>query len=554
MSFFLQVFYSIFSALIFALALPNEILKFGSPVFGIVALVPFYIAISNSTTFKRASVITMIQTFCVHVFSSFWLYFFKSAGIITLGSSAVGTSLLSSLFGSIFFMPKAFEVKEEKLAVTAGLHVWRLPFRVFWFAASYVIWEWVKSTGFLGYPWGTLSTTVFKWRFIMQIASITGTYGVTFIFALFAALAGEAVMFFGGRNSVSVHTKKSLLQTFYACSAFFLISSVFGIYQMCKPRTPIKKMNAVFVQQNFDPWTVVTDTQTILTSQEMSIERIDEFKSHGKKTDVVVWSEGVLLSFFPRGIPLYSTFPMERPLLPFIKECGTPFIIGGGYVLNSDEYKYQNAAFFFNGDGTVDEKYYAKIHLVPFAEAIPFMDTSKKFRAFVIKNFGFAGWTPGNECVNFEIFLNETGETVKASVPICYDDAFPEVMTPLWKSGSEVFLNMSDDSWSQKISSEIQHAVVSSYRAIECRTTLARSTNAGYSVIFDPCARILDDMPLFESTSKCMEIPIYSREITPYLIFGNWLVAFCIIFVAAFSIYLIFFKKSENYEDFLLPQ
>lgn len=577
MSFFLQVCCAIFSGVIFALALPNELLKFGSPLFGLVALIPYYIAISHAKNFTRAMHIAMIQSLTTHLLSSFWLAFFKSAGVITLGSSAIGTSALSSFFGALFFMAKSTEPCGEEMRVAAGLSTWRIPLRVFWFSCSYVVWEWVKSCGFLGYPWGVISATAFNWKFIMQIADITGTYGITFLFVLFASIVGEYILLRSNAVCenhfaiVSDSTRKVLRQTFFAWAIFFAAATIYGVYQMGKPREIVKTMNTVVVQQNYDPWQSTDDTLTILDSQKMSFDKISENTALGKQTDIVVWSEGALSYSFPDSVYHYEINPKENPLIPFIAETQTPFLIGGSYVLDWYNYKFVNAAFLFQADGNVSDEYYGKLHLVPFAEAIPFMDMSESFRNFVIENFGFPGWTPGDKYTIFEIPLKSVNDqtndenkendllqtradddilpknsTVKFSTPICYDDAFPGVMRPLWKAGTEVFLNISDDSWSRTKSAEIQHAVVAAYRAIECRTTLVRSTNAGYTVVFDPTANIIFDMPLFESTAENVTVPIYERKCTAYIVFGNWLAVFCIIFATGFSAFVYIYDKKPR--------
>ena len=112
---------------------------------------------------------------------------------------------------------------------------------------------------------------------------------------------------------------------------------------------------------------------------------------------------------------------------------------------------------------------------------------------------------------------------VRISTPICYDDAFPDVCNPLSECGSELLMNLTDDSWSLKKCAEYQHFVVSSFRAIELRTTLARSTNSGYTVVVSPTGKVLQDLPLFEEAAGLFKIPIYPKKRTTYEKLGNWL-------------------------------
>ena len=56
-------------------------------------------------------------------------------------------------------------------------------FRILYFASIYTLYEWMKSVGFLGYPWATLAGAIYRWPYLMQIASVTGTYGIAWLIA-----------------------------------------------------------------------------------------------------------------------------------------------------------------------------------------------------------------------------------------------------------------------------------------------------------------------------------------------------------------------------------
>jgi apolipoprotein N-acyltransferase len=101
--------------------------------------------------------------------------------------------------------------------------------------------------------------------------------------------------------------------------------------------------------------------------------------------------------------------------------------------------------------------------------------------------------------------------------------------------GSELFINLTNDSWSRTKSAEYQHYAIASYRPIEFQTTLVRSTNSGYSVVLDPRGLILDDMPLFSEEYLFTEIPVYERVTTFYAAYGDVfvyvLILLCVMFV-----------------------
>ena len=141
----------------------------------------------------------------------------------------------------------------------------------------------------------------------------------------------------------------------------------------------------------------------------------------------------------------------------------------------------------------------------------------------------------------------EAKPTVRIATPICFDDAFTDVMRPLFLNGAELFMNITDDSWSLKKSSEYQHFVIASYKAIEYRTTLVRSANAGYSVVVLPTGKIAADQPLFQESALAFDVPIFKRTMTTYAALGNWLPYSLIFLVLCLCVYNFFVFSPTDY-------
>jgi hypothetical protein len=181
-----------------ALAIPNEVLIFGSPGIGLIATFPLYIAIAKSKTYKEAFLLCFIQATTTHVLSSFWLGNFQGYAEFTLGASAVGTGFVQAFMSLFFYFPTLYTKNKEKLTERADPSSNSIAFRMVWFAAIYTVWEWVKSTGFLGYPWGTLSMTAFRWSFITQIADITASMIETGLQIIsFTSLGYDVIVYYG---------------------------------------------------------------------------------------------------------------------------------------------------------------------------------------------------------------------------------------------------------------------------------------------------------------------------------------------------------------------
>lgn len=575
----LQVFYSIFSGILLSLAIPNEIFLLGCPVITLFALIPFYMAIKNSKSYGHAFLCGLLQVGVCHLCSSFWLGKFESYAYFTLGGSAFAEAGIGGFFGLFLYLPYSRNKKNELYDFSASKPFYKGPaFKAIYFATVYTMYEWVKSSGYLGYPWGTLSSTIFRWPVLMQLSAITGTYGISFLLALVNAVIEEE--FEASKKICSKQIKKqSASERFYlkkTAIILMLISILYGTVCYYKQRIPLKKLNTIFVQQNQDPWQQETDTRTVLLSEKLVREQIELLKAEDKKPQLVVLSEGSLQRKFPSAESYYKRSPKDDPFIPFIKEIKTPLMTGGSVVkeLESkpDITRYYNSALFFDENGNY-RGHYAKLHLVPFAESIPYMD-NKIVADIVRKVVGVsAGWTQGTQLTYFEIPCDYTSPdyeppkkvistttsyseavkqnkqkpVVKIAAPICFDDSFTDVIRPLYLNGAELFINMTDDSWSKTKSSEYQHFVIASYRSIEYRTTLLRSTNSGYSVVLDPTGRILKDLPLFEEAAGYFDIPIYKRTMTTYARFGNWLPYLCIILFILFSVYMYFTFTVSDY-------
>lgn len=564
------IFSSLFSGFMLSMAIPNEIYLFGFPLYTVFAFIPLYLIYNKIKDFRLAFLAFFIQTLTTHLISSFWLAYFKDFAVFTLGASALGTACIGGIFGLYFFLPYYTSDETNRLyenSALAGLFK-SSSFRIVYFAALYTLYEWVKSSGFLGYPWGTVSSAMFRWPVIMQTASITGTYGITFMILLANAILAELLIYFYRQDRSEESQKRGRLFDTLNCSIFFLalftLMLIHGIWQYNKTRKPVKELTAVIVQQNSDPWKTETDEEAILVSERLTREKINELKAEGREANLVVWSEGCLQKAFPAGEYIYTWYPEGNSLTEFIRECKVPFIFGGSSIktLPDDRKQFYNASLLFDSNGSY-RGFYGKNHLVPFAECIPFIEFPP-VHAFMEKVIGIsAGWSPGDQYVFFnvpcrvtdnfrlpavkDINLNQSYKeqkkeeekpfTVRIATPICFDDAFTDIMRPLFLNGTELFVNITDDSWSLKKSSEIQHFVIASYRAIEYRTTLVRSANAGYSVVVSPSGKVIADLPLFEEAALDFDIPVYKRVMTTYARFGNWLPYLCLIFFAACSVY-----------------
>jgi apolipoprotein N-acyltransferase len=533
--------FAILSSLLLAIALPNELFPWGSPAFGLVALAPLFFALSSTRSYRESFLVGAIFGGLAHGLSSYWLWFFKDFRFWTLGTSILAYMIVYGFLG--LYLRGA--LKRTGIA------------RPLVFAMAWAVFEWGKSSGFLGYPWGILSHS---WNTVLpatQIVESTGVYGLSFALAFVSAAVGEFL-------SPSVPVLRSPLDgdaewtptgwarrvmprrppdgegRFLAAGqvvvAVVLLAAIsaYGFVALDKPRTARGSFSAVLVQQNLDPWDG-TESENLAVSIALARKAM---AASASAPDIVIFSETTLRRPWNGFQRYFSKTPAEDPLTGFIADSGAWLFTGAPEILDYKTYDATNSVILVDAGG-VQRGSYAKIHPVPFAEAIPFWEYDP-FRTFIQEVVGLeSGWVMGTERVIFELPTKNAG-TVRFAAPICFEDAFASLCRDFVRDGAELLVNLTNDSWSRTHSAEIQHFVAARFRAIELRRTLVRSTNGGVSGIVGPDGRIIESFPLFESVARMVEVPIFVDETTPYLEYGDWFafVLACILAVAAFILFI----------------
>ena len=523
------------SAVLLSLGISNEYLHFGSALFGIIALIPLYTAFCTSPTRRRTAWMFGAMIALVHLCSSFWLAYFENFAIFTLGASTVAYFFLGFLFGYWFY------------------YAMKLPLRLrpFAFAGLWTLWEWFKGSGFVAYPWGSLSMTALSLRPLIQIADITGVWGITFLVALISALLAEIIRAAARLTAgFSKPHDKPLLRPLIFTAGLLLLVNGYGFFRMYQKRTPQQNLNLVLVQQNTDPWVSGLDLffDNLYTTQELTEKAITESPV---KPDLIVWNESSLAYGYDQFQDYYRRLPFKESFIDFLQRMDIPILTGSPLLQDAERGKYSNSVYLIAQDGTVLDTY-SKIQLICFAEYIPFVDhpfVQRFFNSLV----GFSsGWAQGKEYKTM-MLTAQNGNDVRFAAPICFEDAFPTLCADLHNQKSNILINLTNDSWSKTASAEYQHFAVAYFRAIELRTPLVRSTNGGFTCVIDPVGNIIASLPLFTADALSVSVPIYPYRRTFYAQWKDWLpalfLAIALIAAAAYRFGQEFCKKAVVYME-----
>jgi apolipoprotein N-acyltransferase len=479
-----------------SLAQPNDWLLAGSPFLSLVGWVPLFWALRKAATNRSAAGLGALFGLVTALLQNYWLAFFQDYAGWTIGGVALGLAGYSALLGPVlrtFLRRKA---------------VWR-PFAV---GAVWVVFEFCKSNGFLGFPWGLAPYPFHQWLWFIQIADIAGLSFLTLLIVSWNAWLAEAF------EPEGYFQKASGL--FFAAMLIGLAG--YGTWRLIEPRPSRGTVEIALIQQNGDPWNSGDDLGPLRTSMKHSLTVL-----RTAHPDLVVWSETSLRLPLQYYRPYYERNPVEAPLLKTIRSNRAWWLLGNPYAQDPDKGTgWVNATVLMNPQGQIVD-YYGKIQQVPFAEYVPFWEVPF-VKAFFQSVIGLSGsWELGRQWTIFKIPVPGEAKKVAFATPICFEDAFPGLNSTLVREGAEVLINLTNDSWSRRNSSQVQHHVAALFRSVENRVYLVRSSNSGVTSVIDPTGRVVaGPLPSFQDGHLVYDLPLARvKTLTPYTLFGDWLVA-----------------------------
>ena len=471
---------------------PDESFYWGNAILGLVCIAPVFYAVSRAPTFGFASILGLIFGGISTALSNYWLMFFQGYTVWTMGGTVLGYMGLNSL---LFPFLRGFSLLSRR-------------YRPFLLALAWCAYEYFKSIGFLGYPWGLIAYPVGGFLPLVQFVDVTGVWGLSFLMALVNALVAEAAL---ADRRLHYFRQVAFGFVLVACAL------VYGAFRLSIPIPAETQASLLLVQQNANPWDEGrANTASVHVNQDLTLQGIGATKP---EPDLAIWSESSVTNVWVDAQNRFN--PPKNTLEPFFSQTGIPILFGGVVVKDYEKRLYMNAAILVSPAGKVLDTY-GKMHPVPFAESIPFFEyepVQKFFREVV------GVWNPwymGSRYTIFSVPLR-AGGSLRFGVPICFEDAFSDLDRGFILKGADMLVNITDDSWSKTWSAEIQHFTVARFRAIENRRVLVRSTNGGVSAVVGPWGETWVRMPFFQSTWRTINVPVYKeRTFTPYTRFGDW--------------------------------
>jgi apolipoprotein N-acyltransferase len=424
--------------------------------------------------------------------------------------------------------------------------------RTVWCLSCAALWvglEMVRARFLTGFAWNFLGVSQVEVLPLIQIASVTGVYGVSFLVAWGSVallvtglrlaarlsppppqLAGEGAFGPGGQgagpfppDSLLVSLRLAMF-TDLALPLMALIAVAFaGTGRLARPRPEGSELKVALVQPSipqrliFDPKETNYRFHTLMELSRLAL---------AAKPDLLVWPEASLP-------PLEETH--YRAITNMIATAGVWMVFGADDAqprpgaTKPDDFDYFNSAFLFDAGGHYVATY-SKVHLVIFGEYVPLMRWLPFLRSLTPIE---ASFTPGPGPAPFVL----TQPHAKTSVLICFEDVFPHLARRYVETDTDFVLNLTNNGWFGESAAQWQHAANAAFRAVENGLPLVRCANNGLTCWVDALGRMRDvgfgeRREIYAAGFKTVRIPLLprgqNRPPTFYRQHGDWLGWSCV--------------------------
>ena len=346
----------------------------------------------------------------------------------------------------------------------------------------------------IGFPWNLIGYAASGNLAFLQLASITGIFGLSLLVVGFNALAVWAIA------SPSSKSRRAVLV------ALVVLIGIAKIGPRLVPRA-IPGHVAHLVQTNFPQSESYPANWMDIHAADMQQLEDMSVNAAKKSPGVIIWPE----------VP--APFSLQDAKFAAIadkiaKDSGGDFLVGVvDWKLGPDrQWLASNSAVLLDPAGR-REFTYDKIHLVPFGEYVPL----RRWLAFAKSlTAGVSDFTPGTQ---YSVGRLPGG---RFSVFICYESIFPALVRRFAVNGAELLVNISNDGWFGRSSAPAQHLMMLRVRAVENRRWLLRDTNTGFTADFDPYGRMIARLPTF--TRAEVDAPYgFRSDVSLYTRWGDWL-------------------------------
>ena len=380
-----------------------------------------------------------------------------------------------------------------------------------WTAACFwVLLEWAQSWIISGFPWALLGYALYETPPVLQLASLTGVYGLSFLLVLVNAALAQLLLLRPRRPFA------------YGAAPLVVLVLVllWGYHRLeAVPQAGGPLLQIGIVQGNITQDQKWGDRKLAATQRYIDLSR-----QLPEPLDLIVFPETALPFFFTD--PFYRAY--HQPVAELARQRATPLLVGSleGRLARPDT--IFNRAYLLDDQGVLHD-HADKVHLVPFGEYLPFPWFFGYLGGLTAQSGRF---THGLSFKKLQ--LDRTGPAF--GVFICYESIFPAITRQLTQMGATFLINTTNDAWFGLSAAPHQHFAMAVVRAVETGRPVVRAANTGISGLIGPTGEVVARTGLFATQAIRVELKPQT-QLSPYTRYGDVLLVLAALFLAAVGLY-----------------
>ena len=356
-----------------------------------VALTPWLVMTGRSAS-RRAWLWSLLAGYALFVALLHWLRYTAPEGWVTL-----------ALYCALYWPAATLLLRRLKrrglpLALTAPV--------------TFAAFEFIRGNFLTGFPFFFLAHTQYRYLPIVQIADITGVYGITFLIALVNGCLADVILECGlqakpcegsykpsqGSGNAERQPSKRRWVLVYCALSVTLVAATLGYgWSRMRALRPEPGPKVVLVQGNVPQ--DLKDSPSLQGQIKMLQRHVELSRAAiGQHAALVIWPETIFpapmnVAYDEEVIARLAADPDEywREDARFLRECRKEMIavaravdtymLVGSTALTRDPVRRCNSAYFITPQGRIEGRY-DKIHLVIFGEYTPLTDALPFLRFF----------------------------------------------------------------------------------------------------------------------------------------------------------------------------
>ena len=516
---------AVLSALLLFLSFPNSNLF----PFAWVAMVPFFIALTRATDWKSAFWIGYLTGFLFFAgLLPAIIILYPYANIFT---TMVGYLLLvgyTALYFAVFAVLMRFVPRHSSV-------LFSLSAACIWTAL-----EWVRSWMLTGFPWGSIGYSQWNNLLGIQIASLVGVHGISFVIVLFNTSIATLLC--------NRHRWRQEIWGVVLPLILTLLCFGYGIFQL-QEADPLDQSANATTQTNVETLKVALVPGNISQLQKWDPRQFPKIlqryiglthKASGEQPELIVWPETAT-----RSRALTGEWPIYYgKFSQMLRDIGIPILLGTANRGETDKAIGQfsksaerrntdiyNRVLSIAPDGKIHGDY-AKMHLVPFGEYVPLAHLLPDFIPNFIQFEPFAHGKTVNLLPVFDVKNKTNTRKIEIGASICFESVFPDEFRRSVKMGARVVGIFTNDAWFKGTAFPELHLSMAPFRAIENRIAVFRCANGGFTCVVDKFGRITTPLITPDTAQEILiaSVPLLSsteHEQTLYTRYGDWFPILC---------------------------